>query len=386
MRVLHINVNYITSALHQTMIEHLNDTGVENRVFAPTYDKTGAVIERKDYVTVSECFKKWDRLFYHKKQKKIISSVLRAYDVSSFDLIHAYTLFTDGNVAMELSKKYGIPYVVAVRNQDVNAFFKWQPHLRPRGIKILRNASAVFFLSPAYMETVTKRLVPSAYREEIINKSYLMPNGIDDFWHTNTVCKDVKDTLGRFEKKELRCFYAGDIDANKNIELTLKALELFRKAGWACALTVVGKIVDRGVYDQLRRYSTFHYAGLKKKEELLAYYREADLFIMPSHTETFGLVYAEAMSQGLPVLYTKGQGFDGQFAEGEVGYSVDDNDPADLAEKIKRVISRYGDLSQAASEGSKRFCWDDICERYVSIYHAILTDAKTVQNDNIPVY
>jgi len=44
---------------------------------------------------------------------------------------------------------------------------------------------------------------------------------------------------------------------------------------------------------------------------------------MPSITETFGLVYAEALSQGLPVLYTRGQGFDRQFEEGEVGYAVD---------------------------------------------------------------
>lgn len=40
---------------------------------------------------------------------------------------------------------------------------------------------------------------------------------------------------------------------------------------------------------------------------------------MPSHKETFGLVYAEAMSQGLPIIYTKNQGFDGQFPDGYVG-------------------------------------------------------------------
>ena len=37
-------------------------------------------------------------------------------------------------------------------------------------------------------------------------------------------------------------------------------------------------------------------------------YRENDIYVMPSIIETFGLVYAEAMSQGLPVIYTRGQG------------------------------------------------------------------------------
>ena len=42
---------------------------------------------------------------------------------------------------------------------------------------------------------------------------------------------------------------------------------------------------------------------------------------MPSITETFGLVYGEALSQGLLIIYTKGQGFDGQIKEKLAGYS-----------------------------------------------------------------
>ena len=64
MRVLHINISYIVSALHQTMIEHLNLLGVDSKVFVPTYDKNRSIVTCKDYVTVSECFRKWDRIFY----------------------------------------------------------------------------------------------------------------------------------------------------------------------------------------------------------------------------------------------------------------------------------------------------------------------------------
>lgn len=60
---------------------------------------------------------------------------------------------------------------------------------------------------------------------------------------------------------------------------------------------------------------------------------------MPSFTESFGLVYAEAMSQGLPVIYSKGQGFDGQFAEGVVGYHVDAHDPEELCENIIKMTA-----------------------------------------------
>ena len=129
MRVLHINANYLTSALHQTMMEHFDDSA-EHTVFAPTYDETRRIIEPNDNVIVSKCFNKWDRLLFFHKQSKIIKAVEERVDVERQDCIHAYTLFTDGNVAFHLSNKYKKQYVVAVRNTDVNVFFKHMVHLR----------------------------------------------------------------------------------------------------------------------------------------------------------------------------------------------------------------------------------------------------------------
>ena len=372
MRVLHINVSYIVSALHQTMIEHLNELGVENKVFVPTYDKNRSIIECKDYVTVSECFKKWDRIFYFRKQRKIISSLLENYDVSQFDLIHAYTLFTDGNAAMELSRKYGIPYVVAVRNTDMNDFFKKMIHLRSHGVKILRNAKAVFFLSPVYRDRILQQYVPAKYRKEIMEKSYVIPNGIDDFWHDHKYTKNGNE-IQRVIKTErkIKCIYVGGIDRNKNVELTLKALTELEKQGWNCTLTCVGRIVDQSVYAKLCNYDCFNYVAPQKKEELIDYYRNADIFVMPSHTETFGLVYAEAMSQGLPVIYTRGQGFDGQFPEGDVGYAVDASSIESVVNVILACIDNYANISHRCVNSFSKFSWESIVQRYQYIYEDI---------------
>ena len=56
---------------------------------------------------------------------------------------------------------------------------------------------------------------------------------------------------------------------------------------------------------------------------------------MPSFPETFGLVYVEAMSQGLPIIYTKGQGIDGYFEDGKVGYPVNTKDSNDIVKKLR---------------------------------------------------
>lgn len=368
MNILHINVSYIMSALHQTMIDHLNEHDQHNKVFVPTYDKKRSIIKEKEYATILECFKKWDRLFYFKKQRKIIDAAIDTYDIGSFDLIHAYTLFTDGNTAMELSKKYGVPYVVAVRNTDVNDFFKKMVHLRAHGVKILKNAKAVFFLSPAYRDYVIEKFIPDSEKQDIINKSYVIPNGIDDFWLQNSLERDFNTFNQNISQRKLNILYVGGIDANKNVETSLKALELLQKEGWNVSFKAIGKVVEQSIYSRLLQYPFFHYEPSKEKEQLIHSYRGADIFIMPSIHETFGLVYAEAMSQGLPVIYTKGQGFDRQFEDGCVGYAVNPRSPDDIVEKIKFIVKDYEGISSRATDSSTIFDWHKITKRYCDIY------------------
>lgn len=369
MKVLHINCNYLTTVLHQTMVEHLDGQGVESRVFAPTYDRSRAVIKPRDNVVVAQCFKKWDRAVFDYKQRKILRAVQESCNVADFNCIHAYTLYTDGNCAMNLSKKFGIPYVVAVRSTDVNAFFKYRPHLRGRGVRVMQKASAVFFLSKTYMDQVLGKYVPAHLREEIARKSYVVPNGIDDFWLENAcVNGNVSETAERLARKELRVIYAGRINRNKNIRTTLKALEELRAKGWKTELTVVGKVEEPSEFELIEKDAHTRYVQAVPKEELIRLYRANDMFVMPSFTETFGLVYAEAMSQGLPVVYTKGQGFDGQFAEGEVGYHVKADDAHEVAEAIERIAENYAGLAGRVVSAAGNFRWSDIVEKYSGIY------------------
>lgn len=367
MRVLHINCNYLTTELHQTMVNHLNDLDVENVVFAPTYDISLSVVEPNSNVIVKKCFKKWDRLFFDYKQRKIRNGLLDSVDIESFDCIHAYTLFTDGNCAMHISRKLGIPYVVAVRNTDVNTFLKYMLYLRHRGVEILLNAKAVFFLSPAYKRTVLENYVPKKYQDEIEKKSLIMPNGIDDFWHNN-----VYDRLQNELCNKINLVYVGKIDKNKNIDTTQRAMELLSLKGFEVSLTVVGKVMDDSVLEKISTDKKTVILAPKPKEELISVYRANDIFVMPSHTETFGLVYVEAMTQGLPVIYTKGQGFDGHFKDGQVGFSVDDRKPQDIADAIEKIVTNYSGISRNLISASRSFCWDEICRKYKTIYENLL--------------
>lgn len=251
MKILHINCNYINSRLHKTMVSHLCNIGVKNQVFVPTFHDTVPDWALGENIVISNCFNKWDRALFYYKQTKIFFAAEKMLDVNEFDVLHAHTLFTDGNCAMKLSEKYHIPYIVAIWNTDVNTFFRLMPHLRNRGIQIMRNASAIVFLSPAYRNYVLDRYVPEQYKDQLSQKSYVIPNGIDEFWHENAWKKDINDSLERFRQKSIRVIYAGRVDRNKNIPSTQVALAILRSRGWKTELTVVGNIIDKIEYRKI---------------------------------------------------------------------------------------------------------------------------------------
>lgn len=374
MRVFHINGNYIYSSVHRAMIQHMDGAGIEDHVFVPVYEGTN---ERRDLgrnVCVRECFRRWDRLWFGYKQNKILRAAREAVaDQPPFDLIHAYTLFTDGNCAMRLARQLKVPYVVAVRNTDVSVFFKYMAHLRGKGIEIMEGASAVFFLSSAYRDFVVSQYVPQGKREAILAKTFLIPNGIDDFWFENQFDRSTATDVRRIEaEKRADVLYVGEINENKNLLLTARAIQQLNEKDWQIRYRAVGKVSDAGILEKLQQYDFFYHVPSKPKEELLAEYRKADMFVMPSHTETFGLTYAEAMTQGLPVIYTRGQGFDGQFPEGTVGYSVDSRDAGELAEDIVKICERHAQLSKNCIEKVQKFRWREIVESYRLIYSRIV--------------
>ena len=89
---------------------------------------------------------------------------------------------------------------------------------------------------------------------------------------------------------------------------------------------------------------------------------------MPSIHETFGMAYAEALSQGLPVIYTKGQGFDGFFTQGEVGYAVKSNDYNSIAKYVIEIYENYETYSKNCIKKAIKFDWNNIAELYINLY------------------
>ena len=77
------------------------------------------------------------------------------------------------------------------------------------------------------------------------------------------------------------------------------------------------------------------------------------------------------MSQGVPVLYTKGQGFDGQFEEGAAGYAVVCGNVKQQAKMLGEIQKDYAERSARCVELAKTYEWTNIAKRWLALYAAI---------------
>ncbi len=362
MNILHICNNFICSTVHQRMVQSSRKLGIRNTMFAPVVTLEGRVKPVEDEYAV-DCVNSLDRFFFHHKQRKIYRSLMCTLNVKDYDILHTHCVFSDGNVALRLKKEFGLPYLVTINNTDLNHFFKLRVLLRKRGIRILQEAAAIVFIAEPYRKAVFDKYIPQKYHAQLMEKTHIIPFGMDDFWFEH-----LTDAKMPPEPKTVHVFYAGDINVNKNITLTVDALRLLRNDGWDVSLAMAGKVHDEALFKKLTSEDFVTHLGLLDQEGLLVQYRKADIFAMPSHRDTFGLVYAESMSQGTPILYTKGQGFDEQFSDGEVGFAVSDQNAQEMADRIRQIIDNYATISAACIRNVPKFNWENIAKQYQSIY------------------
>ena len=368
MRILHICSYYINDKFYSSFFDSLKKVGIENSayVFANTSKKNNRIVLK--YAKVSYCFNSFDRIFFHLKHYKVFRDMKANVNFKEYDIIHAHSLFSNGYIAYLIKKRYGIPYVITVRYPDFFTFFKWMPYLRPLGKKILDDAEKIIFLSESSKDATFKYINGSLLRK-VISKTLIIPNGIDDYW-INNILKDKKNIS---DKNNIKLIFVGRINKNKNPEILIKICSILKTRGIEPKLYIVGKIEDKRYINIFNKYEFIIYCGECEKERLIEYYRTADIFIMLSHKETFGLVYAEAMSQGLPIIYSKGQGFDKQFADGEVGYPCSYNNANEACEAIINIMSNYEKLSENCLKNVRRYSWNKITENIVkNAYEKVL--------------
>ncbi len=276
------------------------------------------------------------------------------------DLVHAHQALPDGALAARLARDLGVPYVVTVHGADVYQHLRAGGETARRARTTLGEAAAVMAVSSA-----VARLLASAVAPERLT---VVANG------TSGLDAPVEPALDVLPGEPL-VLTVGYLIARKGTAHLIDAVRLLRDDGRSVHLAIVGEgrlraalaaqAAAQGVSDRV------HFLGQLPHERVLALMARAQLFALPSWDEAFGLVYTEAMTQGTPVLATRGEGPADFIEDGVSGFLVPPRDGAALA----RVIARVFDEPQAAAavgragrDVARGFTWRRNAATTLSVY------------------
>ncbi|MCC7300087.1 MAG: glycosyltransferase family 4 protein [Verrucomicrobia bacterium] len=212
---------------------------------------------------------------------------------------------------------------------------------------------------------------------------HYLPNGVHVQRFATAVPKTFREAYGLENKKFILCL--SRIDFQKNQLLLVKAFAEFRESHPDWKLVFIGSVsveeYHRKILDEIARLnlqdSVLIIPGLKPDDPLLpSAYKAAELFVLPTANEPFGIVILEAWAAGTPVIATRVGGIPGFTTDGENILLSENNDAAMLTARMKQLAGspelQRKLRTNGLAEVSAHYDWRAIAERVIRIYTEIL--------------
>ena len=252
-------------------------------------------------------------------------------------LLVGHKLTIEGLVVAEAARRLRIPYAITIQGNSDTKILAARPDLARQFAQVFHNAAAVFAFAPWSLAEAERRLGKRAVAGLLIP----CPTDLD------TPLAPLGAGVGLLSAFHLRHH------RNKNLAGIGAGLRLLRADGETAEFTLLGggnaleaeqcRSVLGGISD------TSVVAGLDREALRLAM-NGAVGFVLPSHRESFGLVFIEALFAGLPVVYPDNRAIAGWFDDLPFAIPVDPRDPQAVAAAMKRMIREETPLKQALAD------------------------------------
>lgn len=275
------------------------------------------------------------------------------------DLVHAHWWVPAG-LATRLADRRGRPYLVTLHGTDVAL-----ARAVPGGTLLMRwalgRAAAVTAVSSSLASTAAG-LTGRAAAEIEVEPMPLAPTA-------------PATTPSRREG----AVFVGRLTAQKRVADLLEAVSLLARRGDAPHLTVVGDGPERAALERRAAAADLagrvSFEGMVPPDAVSALLAGKRVCVLPSVDEGLGLVVAEALVAGVPVVATRSGGIPDLLTDPEAGALVPPGDPGALADAIRRVAGDDRFLAGAARAGQalqRRLSPDAVAQRFERIYAAVL--------------
>ena len=297
-----------------------------------------------------------------------------------YDLIHSH-YWLSGLAGKMLSRLWGIPHIMAFHTlgavKNATGIGEEEPELRINAEKeIVKDCHHII----ASTEQGKEELF--SYYDAAPGTISVIPCGVNlDLFRP--IEREIARSHLCFNSESIILF-VGRIVPLKGIENLLKAMTYLDKMG-KIKLVVIGGDEDgqaeiqrlKSLSRSLMIHESVIFLGLVKQGMLPFFYNAADLCVVPSYYESFGLVVLESLACGTPVVSTKVGGGESVIRHGETGYVVMDNDPCRLADMIALLLStskKNTECAEAIRASVTEYSWSNITEAIIEVYRSVLRD------------
>lgn len=312
-------------------------------------------------------------LFDYQPYESVLAS--KIVDVAIYerlDILHVHYAIPHASVAylaqqILKSRKIKLPYITTLHGTDITLVGQ-DPSFEPVIFFSLNNSNAITSVSESLRKDTLKTF-------KIANDIKVIPNfiKIEDYQHPTETCHRKNFAA----PNERILIHISNFRKVKRVEDVLRVFDIVRKE-IPCKLILVGDGPERPAIDKLcRELNTcsdiISVGKIANPKEILSI---ADLFILPSETESFGLSALEAMALKIPVISSNTGGIPELNIHGKTGYMSKVGDYEDMAKNTISLLSdenKFQQFRENAFEQAKKFDIEVILPMYEKLYEEVIT-------------
>jgi len=309
----------------------------------------------------------------------------------AYDVIHA-NYWLSGLVAESLRACWGVKFVMTfhtlaeLKNQIAEREQERESELRLRSECHLCSAADRITANTSVEKMQLVRFYGAGS-----SRIRIVPPGVDLSRFRPIEQSYAKSAIG-IPPQHRMILFTGRIERLKGIDALFRAMALLKasRPGWdwgnLCAAVIGGDPSEAGqreneemarlheLRSELGLNDLVTFLGARDQDALQYYYAAAEMLVMPSHYESFGMVALEAMACGTPVIASDVGGLSVLVQHNKTGLRVKVNDPAELASAIEKlmdddVLRRR--MGHAASCYAEDYSWQKVVDKLLSVYREL---------------
>lgn len=297
-----------------------------------------------------------------------------------YDLIHSH-YWLSGRIGMAQSRKWNVPHVATfhtLAKTKLRARAGEQESELRTDIErmVMKDADGLVVSTEAEKDDLVSLYQASRSKVQVV------PAGVDlELFYPRDKFL-AKQKLGIGENRVI--LYVGRIEPLKGLDILLEAVSLLEDSADTRLMIVGGSLEDdaelerlKGLSEELGIHEKVTFTGSVPQDMLPDFYSAADVFVLPSYYESFGLVALEAMACGTPVIVSRVGGLKTFIKQGETGYLIPWRCPEPFAQRLDMLLANPAlkeSMGKAAREQALNMSWSGVADRTLDLYTDLMAD------------